>query len=492
MSEEESGNRVVVVDSDGQPKRIKTDNEIVRENEKLEAALKAKKNSQDEEQKEPKGRQKMTSLDDILKEKEEMRKEQEESDTEEEEDMTVMLVEQQDRSVNLGVVGVGQCGSKLAEEFYTRGYSAVAINTATQDLKHVNVPEDNKLFLDYALGGAGKDLDTGQAAAETYADEILKFLDEHFEDNEILMLCVSGGGGTGSGSAETMVKLMSQLGKPMSVLYVLPMASEDSLSKHNSIQTLAKLAKMASSDVISSLFVVDNAKIELMHPGLSMAQFWKTANHSIVEPVHLFNKLSANPSEHTSLDPMDFSRVFVGTGDCALYGMIEVEDYMEDESVAEAMLTSLDSGLLSADFDLGQTRSAGVIVTGSKKALEAVPAANLEYGFAMVSKICNEGTRVFRGVYEVPGHDDALKIYTFFSGLGLPEDRVKELKAEAARHMKALEGKEQSRASAMNIDVGKTKTVSAADALHKKITQKNSAMGKLTRNSKRVVDRRRK
>lgn len=480
MSEEKDGNRVVVVDSDGQPKRIKTDDEIVKENKELEEQLKGR-------------RQKMTSLDDVLKEKEEMRKEETEgADTQEEEDMTVMLVEQQDRSVSLGVVGVGQCGSKLAEEFYNRGYNAVAINTATQDLKHVHIPERHKLFLDYALGGAGKDLDTGQAAAETYADNILNFLDENFEDNEILMLCVSGGGGTGSGSAETMVKLMAQLGKPVSVLYVLPMSSEDTLSKHNSVQTLAKLAKMASADVINSLFVVDNAKIELMFPGLSMAQFWKTANNAIVEPVHLFNKLSANPSEHTSLDPMDFSRVFVGTGDCALYGMIEVENYMEDEAVAEAMLTSLESGLLSADFNLGQTRSAGVIVTGSKKALEQVPAANLEYGFAMVSKICNEGTRVFRGVYEVPGHEDALRVYTFFSGLGLPEERVKELKAEAERHMKALENKESSRADTMSIDVGKTKTVSAADALHKKITQKNSAMGKLTKNSKRLVDKRRR
>lgn len=428
------------------------------------------------------------SMNDILKEKELMKS----NKVEEKSNMTVMLVEQQDRSVNIGVVGVGQCGSKLAEEFYNRGYDVVAINTAMQDLKHIAIPESKKLFLDYALGGAGKDLDTGRAAAETYQDQILDHLKNNFEKNEILMLCVSGGGGSGSGSAETMVSLMSQLGKPLSVLFVLPMTSEDSLSKHNAIQTLARLAKLASSDTINSLFVVDNAKIELMFPGLSMAQFWKTANTSIVEPIHLFNKLSANPSAHTSLDPMDFSRVFVGTGDCALYGMIEVENYLDDAAIAEAMVTSIDSGLLSSDFNLSQTRSAGVIITGSKKALDEVPAANIEYSFAMVSKICNEGTRVFRGVYEVDGHPDTLRIYTFFSGLGLPEERVADLKAEAERHMKALETKEASRATTMAIDIGKTKTVSAADALHKKITTKHSAMGKLMNNSQRIVDKRRK
>ncbi len=147
--------------------------------------------------------------------------------------------------------------------------------------------------------------------------------------------------------------------------------------------------------------------------------------------------------------------------------------------------------MLASDFDLGQTRSAGVIITGTKSVLEKVPATNIEYGFAMVSKICNEGTRVFRGVYEVPGKDNVLRIYSFFSALGLPEERVKELKVEAERHMETLKNKEAGRASAMTIDVGKTQTVSAADALHRKITQKHSAMGKLTNNSKRVIDKRR-
>lgn len=468
--EDDKKTGVVVSDVQDNVRRIRSTSEVNEEDKQLEDALNEK----------PK-----VSLTDVLKERKEMRKKAEEKD------MTVMLVDQKDRSVNIGVVGVGQCGSKLAEEFYNRGYNVVAVNTAMQDLKHINIPERQKLFLDYALGGAAKDLETGKAAAEEYSDSILKMLQENFENDDVMMLCVSGGGGTGSGSAETMVNLMAQLGKPLSVVYVLPLASEDALAKHNAILTLSRLAKLAKDDIINSLAVVDNAKIELMFPGQSMAEFWKSANAAIVDPLHLFNKLSANPSAYTSLDPMDFSRLFIGTGDCALYGTVEVENYLEDEAIAEAMLTSVANGLLASDFDLGQTRSAGVIITGTKSALEKVPATNIEYGFAMVSKICNEGTRVFRGVYEVPGKDNVLKIYSFFSGLGLPEERVKELKAEAERHMETLKNKEANRATAMTIDVGKTATVSAADALHKKITQKHSAMGKLTNNSKRVIDKRR-
>lgn len=407
-------------------------------------------------------------------------------------DMTVMLVEEddteQDRSVNAGIIGLGQCGSKIAEEFYERGYDAVVINTAMQDLKHIKLPEKQKLFLDHALGGAAKDLATGQAAAEEYAQEIMDHVKSYLEDNEIFIVATSGGGGSGSGGAETVIKILSQFDKPIVVIYVLPLTSEDTLAKHNTIQTLSKLAGMARDDAINSLMVVDNAKIDVLYPGLSMANFWKTANNAIVEPLHLFNKLSASPSEYTSLDPMDFAKVLLG-GDCSLYGMIEVEDYLEEEAIAEAVYNNMENGLLASEFDLSQTRNVGVIITGSKEILEQIPATNMEYGFTMLNKVCSEGCSVFRGIYEVPGQDK-LRVYSLLSGLGLPAERVKELKAEAERHMAKLQSKEDGRATNMNLDMGKTKAVSAADALHNKIKNKRSAMGKIKKQSKKIIDRR--
>jgi hypothetical protein len=237
--------------------------------------------------------------------------------------------------------------------------------------------------------------------------------------------------------------------------------------------------------------IVDNAKVQSLYSNLSISNFWKVANSSIVEPLHLFNKLSATSSAYTSLDPSDFAKVLIGAGDCTLYGNITVKDYARDEAVAEAILTTMENGLLATDFDLTQTRSAGIIITGNKAVLEQIPASSLEYGFAMLSKICNEGTRIYRGIYETADEENAIKVYGIFSGLGLPEKRVDELKSEAEKHMNTLQTKETARSTNMSIDMGKTQTVSAADAIHKRITQNKSAMGKLMSNSKRVIDKRR-
>lgn len=474
-----TGNRVVVTDEQRNVERIKTDKEIVDENEALEAELKSKKKP-----KQPTKSKKKQELEAILAEKKAQKKK--------EKDMTVMLVDQQDRSLNWGIVGVGQGGGKIAECFYNRGYNAVIVNTALQDMKYVNIPERQKLFLDYSIGGAGKDLDAGREAVEQYSEQIVKHVSDHTQECDVLLLVCTGAGGTGSGSAETMCNLLNTLEKPVICLYVLPMSSEDVQAQHNAVQTLSRLAKLASTDVISALTIVDNSKIELRFPNLSLAEFWKQANNAIVEPLHLFNMLSAQPSEHGSLDPSDFARCLLGS-DCSLYGMIEVADYAEnEEAIAEAVLLNTENGLLSSNFDLAEARNVGVIVTGSKNALENTPASHLEYGLAMLSKLCGESSRIFRGIYEMPNHPDTLRVYCLFSGLGLPQDRIAELKASAQKHMQALQSKEMERASNMNVDLGQTKTTSTVDQMHRRIQNKNSPMSKLKRNSKNIIDRRRR
>lgn len=468
----------VVTDDEGNV-RAKTDAEIVKDNESLELEFKEKSKKQ--------------MIEDALAEKKLARKAA--AAAKAEEDMTLMVVADTDRSLNVGVIGMGQAGSKIAEEFYGRGYNTVCINTAKTDLHDINVPERQKLLLDYALGGVGKDIVSGAEAIDEFSDAVFSHIEKHTSDCDVLMLCTSLAGGSGSGGAPGTIELMTELDKPIIVLAVLPLSSEGTLAKHNSVQTLSKLSAMAADDTISSLIIVDNAKIESIYSGLSVVEFWNTANSAIVEPLHIFNTLTNRPSPYGVLDAMDFSSILVGTGDAMLYGKIDVDNYTDEDAIAEAIVMNVESGLLSSGFDLEQTRAAGVIITGSEEALSKTAATSIEYGMSMLSKICGDGTKIFRGIYAIEGHPDTLTVYSMFSGLGLPEERVAELQEEAERHMNALSDKEgtKSRASNMNINLGKTKTTNSVDKLHNKIKSKRSAMGKLKRHSgKKVVDKRRR
>jgi cell division GTPase FtsZ len=400
---------------------------------------------------------------------------------------------EKDRSLYFGFVGLGQAGSRLAEIAYSLGYEACVFNTAEQDLEHIKLPNEKKVFLPFSLGGAGKDLSNGQEAVEQNAELIIKELNNNFNDeNEMLFLCVSGGGGTGSGGSESIIGLMSTLNRPIGVIYILPMESEDALSKHNSVITLGKLASMASSDVITTLVVVDNAKIDLIYPNLSKAKFWDVANNAIIEPLHLFNVLSKKPSKYDSLDSMDFSRI-ITSGDCSIYGTIDVENYMETTAIAEAIIENLESGLLADEFDLKDTRFGGFIIVGNENVLSNLPAANINYASVMINDICDSPSLV-SGVYEMPIEEDIIRIYTMFGGLGLPTKRVENLKKEAQEKMDILKNKEQSRSNKMEIEYNnKTTTQTKAQDVYQKIKKNKSAFGQITNNYKnKVVKDRRK
>jgi cell division GTPase FtsZ len=462
---------MVVIDDTGEATHIKTDEEVAKENQEMETMLKGP---------EP-------QLDPDIIEKLKAKK------LAKEEDKEMKAIAKRDRSLYFGVVGLGQAGSRVAETFYGLGYEACVFNTATQDLEHINLPDNRKVFLPFALGGAGKELDNGRAAVEQNGELIINKLNDIFnERQEMILLAISGGGGTGSGGAESILGLIASLGKPVGVIYILPMESEDALAKHNSVVTLGKLAKMASSDVITSLIVIDNAKIEVIYPNMSKADFWVTANEAIVSPLHIFNYLSAQPTKYDSLDSMDFGRIFTA-GDCTIYGMIEIENYMDTTAIAEAVVENLEGGLLADDFNLKETRFGGFIVVGNEKVLSELPAMNINYASHMISEICNSPSLV-SGVYEMPVEKNVVRVYTMFSGLGLPSARIEALKKEADEKMSTLKEKEKSRADRMAVDYGAgTETQSKVQEVHRMIQQKKSGFGQLTKVAeKKIVDRRKR
>src|SRR5579864_4146088 len=150
-----------------------------------------------------------------------------------EEKMAAKIVSKKERSIALGIIGSGQAGSRLAEAFYQLGYEAIAINTAMQDLKYIGIPDANKLLLEYGVGGASKELEIGKAAAELHRGEITQLVNEKLAHAQVNVLCLSLGGGSGAGSCETMVELLANLGKPLVVITVMPMDTEDAHTKSN-------------------------------------------------------------------------------------------------------------------------------------------------------------------------------------------------------------------------------------------------------------------
>jgi len=351
------------------------------------------------------------------------------------------------KGMRWGIVGAGQAGGRLAEQFYKFSYPVCVINTAQQDMSMLNVPDQNKLLLDYAFGGAGKDMAVGEAAVTAYENEVFTLMRKTFgQEVDTIFVCIGGGGGTGSGGAVKLVNMVSKFGLPVVVLYTLPLSSEGSVTKANAIRALDKIARLSSDGKVNALIIVDNSKIEQMYPNIAAGQFWKVANFDIVNTLNMFNTLCRCDTKFDTLDPMDFLRIF-STGNCTIFGKIEIPIEVQDNHVvmyedelSNQVLSNLQNGLLADGFDLKETVSGGIIITGPESILDQIPAININFMYHQLNNLVGNAN-IYRGLYRNDDTRNCLTVYTILSGLGLPVQRVEGLLKEAQQAMNVIENK---------------------------------------------------
>ena len=398
---------------------------------------------------------------------------------EKEKNMTMTIVDEKKKSLRVGVIGTGQAGSRLAEAFYKFGYEAVCFNTAPQDLKFIDLPEDHKFHLDYGLGGAAKQLSIGQEAAEAHKESIHALIQNKLENAQFHLLCTSLGGGSGAGSCETMIQILAEMGKPVVVMTVIPMSGDDAQTKRNALETLAKLSRLVQNKTIANLIVVDNAKIESLYAEVGHLDFFTASNRAIVEPLDIFNRLSCKASKVKAIDSTEFGFIFINGGGLCSYGQTLVTNYEDPTAFWEAIQNGLNKGLLSSGFNLKQAKYVGVMLEASKKTWDQIPSANVGFAMTQVQEFCDNPEGAFFGTYETEIKEDGVKVYFMFSGLGLPEPRVEQLKKEVADLESLARNKEAERSVRLTLETNTETTVSQAEKIKQQMATKKSAFGNL-------------
>jgi cell division GTPase FtsZ len=404
-----------------------------------------------------------------------------------EEPMSVKPVKKE-RSINFGVIGSGQAGSKLAQQFRTYGYDCVAINTAQNDLKFIDIPESNKLLLEYSLGGAAKTLEIGKNAAEVNRDAIKDLVSRQLADAQIFILCSSLGGGSGAGSCEVLVDILTELGKPIVIIGILPMHTEDLKSKSNSMEVLSKLSKELQTKKVANIILVDNARIESIYHNIGQMDFFNVANKAIVEPIDIFNTLSSMPSSVKAIDSVEYLKILLDGEGFSTYGSMVVENYTDETSIAEAIISNMNNNLLASGFNIKESKYVGFIVSANKTVWKDIPAVAINYANALLTEQCGTPDAIYRGIYETDDPENIVRVYSFFSGLGIPQERTNQLTEE----IKSLSAVVADKGAARNLNValhsGKNTTISDVQKIKDKVAGKSSTFGKFV--SSTVTDRR--
>ncbi len=206
--------------------------------------------------------------------------------------------------MKLVVIGFGQCGSRVADEFARlnrkarslRGIEiitgAFAVNTDSADLSGLSSIKSDYQHRVLIGGrrtgghGVGKINELGAEIAREDGDKIIEAIrtTPRFFESDAFLLIASAGGGTGSGKIPIATQLIKEryADKPVYNLIILPFEHEETTEERTVFNT-ATCLKSANS-VADAIFLVDNQRY--IRKDSSLRSNLARINAMIVDPFY--------------------------------------------------------------------------------------------------------------------------------------------------------------------------------------------------------------
>jgi len=204
--------------------------------------------------------------------------------------------------MRLLVIGLGQCGSRVADEFVGLNKRArsqwgidiltgtYAVNTDQTDLTGLsNISSDymHRILIGGRKTwghGVGKVNEMGAELAREDGDKVVDAVRtaQDFYKTHAFLLIAGGAGGTGSGAISVIAQMLKEryVGKPVYAMIVLPFEHEE-MAELRSVYNTATCLKSIHS-VADSVFLADNQRY--VRKDASLAMNLTRINQQIVEP----------------------------------------------------------------------------------------------------------------------------------------------------------------------------------------------------------------
>lgn len=338
----------------------------------------------------------------------------------------------QGRSLQLGVVGLGQCGGNFAEAFSIVGYPAVAMNISRADLRGLSrLPETHKLVIgDDGSYGAGGSLSIGGEALRSSQGKVEETTVALLDDVEVLVAVGALGGGTGGNLAE-LVNILAAQDFPVIAVGVLPSASEGHRTKTNALWALNELVDSAAEGIL----LIDNDKLFAAHGSSSAMRYMQDCNHAFVKAFDALNRLPSNEALRAirTFDPNDLRQV-LRFGGVTVFGSVPLDGDISSETLVSAFTEALNkNALLAGNFEGHDAVMVASIVTADEASLYDVQASVFDDYLREVRRM-TVGAAHRTGLYVGEG---PTTLHVVVAGLPLPSRAVQML-GEASSEMKAF------------------------------------------------------
>ena len=343
------------------------------------------------------------------------------------------------RMIKVGVIGIGSCGSQIAVlANKTAHFPAVIMNSSQRDIDAVN---DDKFpaIVFGTTSGAGKNRDLANDYLQRNIESVLqeKFLKNVVENNDLICIITSTGGGTGSGTAPMLADILDHVynskierddEKKMFInVGVLPSIGESIGAQRNTKDYLEQLIELRPD---RRYMLFDNNRVKG-----SMVEVNETVNNEVVEALRVIRGDYSFSSKYSMIDENDTRKIITTPG---MIFIDTIQDFHEGSVPVDGTLEDVIIDHINKEnCCVKPDRNHVVKYMGFISCLEPGLHQYFDENLPKIRQTFGEPTEDFRHFAVNEDDSEGNRLSIILSGMSAPENRINEIrdrikKADAA------------------------------------------------------------
>lgn len=319
--------------------------------------------------------------------------------------------------LRVATIGIGNAGNQIADlamEMYN--IPGLAINSSQKDL--VNVSSKVMKILLGDEKGSGKDRDEAKGFVKKYGmalfenQSIMNFI----EDQDVIFVISSIGGGTGSGEAPMLSDILSRKykDKRFVLVQVYPTIGEALATQQNAIDYLKEVHQYIPNAVYVPY---DNNR----RANLTSPEMIKSINKEVVDMINIIKGEYLYDTPYNSIDEKDMMRFINTPGRMAVFMLDNIKEKdFDQKSIEDEMINIIKNVSTSVELDRDKIVKRLGVITNLNENLNKM----FDKDIPKITELIGEGVERYDHNYICKDPDEVNRVIIIAAGLSEPEDRI--------------------------------------------------------------------
>jgi cell division GTPase FtsZ len=355
--------------------------------------------------------------------------------------------------LKVGFIGVGNTGNQIAAIAQTKiaDLPVVAINSSQKDLD--TIPETVKKFLITDKKGESQGAGKNRTLAKTYLkDSILALINDQemkafCSTLEVVFVCGSTGGGTGSGVTPLLLSALSQI-YPDTLFILIGIGPVESEALTAQVNTLEYLKELYGNIKNVHYMLYDNDNFDNM-PSHKMMEH---VNNEVVEDIKVLMGMYNKETRYDSIDTEDGLRLISSPGRIVVARVEDVKEKdLDQASLEERIIKAIKN---NAHMEL--QRDQKVMATGVISNLSEQFSAEFNVHIPRVHELIGEPVNEFLHTYINEDKKEPNSVYLIMTGLSPVNDKITKI----TERINEIEERQRIQEEASVLDESKIDTLS--------------------------------